>query len=155
LGGNSLADILVFGKRAGDAAAAFAKTAEYGAIDSEQIAAESEILLSPFESGGNENPYTLTRELQETMQKGAMIARSEDGLTETLNKILELQDRAKNMHIDGSRQFNPGWHGTRDIRFMLKTSEIIVRCALRRKESRGAQWRLDYPDKDPEWGKIL
>ena len=86
------------------------------------------------------------------MQKGAMIARTEEGLTECLNTILSLQQRAKNLCIQGSRMFNPGWHGARDIRFMLKTSEIIVRCALERKESRGAQWRLDFPDKDPEWG---
>ncbi len=153
LGGNSLSDILVFGKRAGDAAAAFSKTVSLGAVDTEQITDEAALMLSPFESGGDENPYTLTQELQETMQKGAMIARTEEGLTECLNTILSLQARAKNLCIQGSRMFNPGWHGARDIRFMLKTSEIIVRCALERKESRGAQWRLDYPDKDPQWGK--
>ena len=153
LGGNSLSDILVFGKRAGDAAAAYSQTVSLGAVDRDQIAAESALMLSPFESGGNENPYTLTQELQEAMQKGAMIARTEAGLTECLQTILDLQARAKNLCIQGSRLFNPGWHGARDIRFMLKTSEIIVRCALARRESRGAQWRLDFPDKDPEWGK--
>lgn len=153
LGGNSLSDILVFGRRAGDAAAAFSKTVSLGTVDSKQIADEAALMLSPFESGGNENPYTLTSELQEAMQKGAMIARTEEGLTECLNTILSLQERAKNLCIQGSRMFNPGWHGARDIRFMLKTSEIIVRCALERRESRGAQWRLDYPDKDPQWGK--
>ena len=152
LGGNSLSDILVFGRRAGDAAAAYSQTVSHGTIDESQIDEEAAILLSPFESGGNENPYTLTSELQEAMQKGAMIARTEEGLTGCLNTILELQQRAKNLCIQGSRMFNPGWHGARDIRFMLKTSEIIVRCALARQESRGAQWRLDYPDKDPAWG---
>ena len=88
------------------------------------------------------------------MQKGAMIARTEEGLTACLGTILELQERAKNICIQGSRLFNPGWHGARDIRFMLKTSEVIVRCALARKESRGAQWRLDFPEKDPEWAKL-
>jgi succinate dehydrogenase / fumarate reductase flavoprotein subunit len=153
LGGNSLSDILVFGKRSGESAAMYSKTASHGSIDTAQIEAEAKILLSPFESGGNENPYTLTQELQDAMQKGAMISRTEAGLTECLDTILSLQKRAGNLCIQGSRMFNPGWHGSRDIRFMLKTSEIIVRCALARQESRGAQWRLDYPDKDPEWGK--
>jgi len=151
LGGNSLSDILVFGKRSGEAAAAYSRSVTPGAVNKDQIADESALLLSPFESGGSENPYTLTQELQEAMQKGAMIARTEEGLTECLQTILELQARAKNLCIQGSRMFNPGWHGARDIRFMLKTSEIIVRCALARQESRGAQWRLDYPDKDPQW----
>ena len=154
LGGNSLSDILVFGKRAGDAAAAYSQTVSLGAISKDQIAEESALLLSPFESGGDENPYALTAELQEAMQKGAMIARTEEGLTACLATILELQARAKNICIQGSRLFNPGWHGARDIRFMLKTSEVIVRCALARKESRGAQWRLDFPEKDPEWAKL-
>ena len=153
LGGNSLSDILVFGRRAGIAAAAFSQTVTLGEIDPAPIDEEAALLLSPFESGGGENPYTLTAELQDAMQKGAMIARTEAGLTECLATILSLQTRAKALCIQGSRLFNPGWHGARDIRFMLKTSEIIVRCALERKESRGAQWRLDYPDKDAVWGK--
>ncbi|MDQ2730386.1 MAG: fumarate reductase/succinate dehydrogenase flavoprotein subunit [Armatimonadota bacterium] len=153
LGGNSLSDIMVFGKRAGEAAALFSKEVSLGAINQEQISAEAELLLSPFESAGNESPYVITTELQEAMQKGAMIARSNETLTECLDKIMKLQERAKNLHVEGSRMFNPGWHGARDIRFMLKTSEIIVRCAIERKESRGAQWRLDFPDKDEEWGK--
>ncbi|MCA1595561.1 MAG: fumarate reductase/succinate dehydrogenase flavoprotein subunit, partial [Chloroflexi bacterium] len=146
LGGNSLSDIMVFGKRAGDAAAAFAQAAGQGDLDTpqireqiqQQVQEEATILLSPFESSGSENPYTLTQELQEAMQKGAMIARTEESLTECLNTILSLQERSKNLHVEGSRMFNPGWHGARDVRFMLKTSEIIVRCALARKESRGA-----------------
>jgi succinate dehydrogenase / fumarate reductase flavoprotein subunit len=152
LGGNSLSDILVFGRRAGMGAAAYAKSVEQGEIDQAQIDEEAAMLLSPFESGGNENPYTITSELQDAMQTGAMIARTEQGLTECLNKVLALQQRAKKIGIEGSRMFNPGWHGARDIKFMLKTSEIICRCALEREESRGAQWRLDFPDKDPEWG---
>lgn len=153
LGGNSLSDIMVFGKRAGDGAAAFSRTVAQGAIEDSQIEAEAHVLLSPFESKGNENPYTLTQELQEAMQKGAMIARTEEGLSECLATILKLQDRAHNLSVQGSRLYNPGWNGARDIRFMLKTSEIIVRCALERKESRGAQWRLDFPDMDAAWGK--
>jgi succinate dehydrogenase / fumarate reductase flavoprotein subunit len=153
LGGNSLSDILVFGKRAGDAAAASAKGASFGKIDEAQIADAAAALLAPMESKGSENPYAITRELQESMQKDAMIAKDEAGLTRALTKVLELQERAKNLKVESARAFNPGWHAAWDIRYMLKTSEIIVRCALERKESRGAQWRLDYPDKDPEWGK--
>jgi succinate dehydrogenase / fumarate reductase flavoprotein subunit len=153
LGGNSLSDILVFGRRAGMAAAEYARSVSQGAIDDAQVEAEAALMLRPFESGGNENPYTLTAELQEAMQADAMIARTEEGLTRCLAKILDLQKRAQNICIQGSRMFNPGWHGSRDILNMLTTSEIIVRCALERKESRGAQWRQDYPGFDAEWGK--
>ena len=97
----------------------------------------------------------LTQELQDAMQEGAMIARTEEGLTKCLRRVLELQERAKNLHVEGSRIYNPGWHTARDIQNMLNVSEIIVRCALERKESRGAQWRPDYPDPDPEWGKKM
>jgi len=152
LGGNSLSDILVFGKRAGDAAAAFAKEAGYGNIDAAQIAEAAAALLAPMESKGSENPYAITKELQETMQADAMIAKTEEGLTRALNKITDLQGRAKNVKAESARAFNPGWHAAWDVQYMLKTSEIIVRCALERKESRGAQWRTDYPDKDPAWG---
>jgi succinate dehydrogenase / fumarate reductase flavoprotein subunit len=153
LGGNALCDILVFGRRAGMAAAEYARSATHGTIDEAAIREEAAALLAPFESAGAENPYLLTQELQAAMQADAMIARTEEGLTRCLNKILELQERAHNLHIEGTRLYNPGWHTARDIRNMLTVSEIIVRCALERRESRGAQWRLDYPDPDPEWGK--
>ncbi|MCL5283976.1 MAG: fumarate reductase/succinate dehydrogenase flavoprotein subunit [Armatimonadetes bacterium] len=153
LGGNSLSDILVFGRRAGDGTAEFARGVDYGAVDDQQIEEEMNLMLAPFTCEGKENPYRLTQELQEAMQEGAMIARTEQGLSKCLQTILNLQERAKNLHVDGSREYNPGWHTARDIRYMLKTSEVIVRCALERKESRGAQWRADYPDRDPEWGK--
>ncbi len=153
LGGNALCDLLVFGKRAGEAAASARKSIAHGTIDEAQIREEAAILLAPFKSSGTENPYLLTQELQAAMQEGAMIARTEEGLQKCLEKVLELQERAKNLHVEGSRLYNPGWHTARDIRFMLKVSEIIVRCALERRESRGAQWRTDYPDPDPEWAK--
>jgi len=153
LGGNALCDLLVFGKRAGEAAAQYARSASHGTIDAAQIREEAEILLMPFESVGTENPYLLTQELQAAMQAGAMIARTEEGLSQCLDQLLELQRRARDLHIDGSRIFNPGWHTAREIRFMLKVSEIIVRCALERRESRGAQWRTDYPNPDPEWAR--
>src|SRR5205823_4557412 len=153
LGGNALCDLLVFGKRAGEAAAQWAQSVPHGNLDDAQLQEEASRMLAPFESAGTENPYLLTQELQEAMQQGAMIARTQEGLTECLNKILELQQRAKNLHVEGSRIYNPGWHTTRDIQNMLVVSEVIVRCALERRESRGAQWRLDYPDPDPEWAK--
>jgi succinate dehydrogenase / fumarate reductase flavoprotein subunit len=153
LGGNALCDLLVFGKRAGEAATQYARSASHGTIDAAQIREEAEILLAPFESVGTENPYLLTQELQAAMQEGAMIARTEEGLLKCLDKVLELQRRAKDLHVEGSRIFNPGWFTARDIQVMLKTSEIIVRCALERRESRGAQWRTDYANPDPEWAK--
>jgi succinate dehydrogenase / fumarate reductase flavoprotein subunit len=153
LGGNALCDILVFGKRAGEAAAEYSRQVEHGAIDEAELRQEAASLLAPFESPGTENPYLLTQELQAAMQEGAMIARTEEGLTKCLQQVLELQERAKNLRIEGTRLYNPGWHTARDIQNMLKVSEIIVRCALERKESRGAQWRLDYPNLDPEWAK--
>ena len=158
LGGNSLADIIVFGKRAGEGAAAFARSGSLVPLDSPtirtQIEEEIDELLSPLESKTGENPYVIHAELQETMQKNAMIARTETGLLEGLEKIQELQKRALNLHVNGDRFYNPGWHAARDVRFMLRTSEVIVRCALERQESRGAQWRLDFPNKDDAyWGK--
>ena len=153
LGGNALCDILVFGKRAGEAAAACAQQVGHGSIDEAEIREEAAGLLAPFESSGSENPYLLTQELQAIMQEGAMIARTEEGLSKCLQGVLELQERTKNLRIEGTRLYNPGWHTARDVKNMLKVSEIIVRCAIERKESRGAQWRLDYPDPDPEWAK--
>ncbi len=154
LGGNSLSDILVFGKRAGEGAAAFVKTAKQGTIDNAQLEEETELLLSPLEAPSGENPYTIHQELQEMMQHNCMIARTEQGLLAALEKIRELQGRARTLKVAGDRIFNPGWHAAREIRSMLRTSEVIVLCALERKESRGAQWRLDYPKLDnADWGK--
>ena len=154
LGGNSLSDIIVFGRRAGEAAAAFAKSHAQGQIDAAQIETETDTLLTPLETDTGENPYQLHTELQQEMQKNAMIARTEQGLLHALEKIQELQQRARNLHVDGDRYYNPGWHAARDLHSMLTASEVIVRCALERKESRGAQWRLDYVERDDQyWGK--
>lgn len=153
LGGNSLSDIIVFGRRAGIGAANFAEQNPVGGIDEQAVENEARSLLASLDSNGLENPYLLAEELQETMQTNAMIERSADGLQTALDKILELEKRSKNISVAGTRQFNPGWHAAREISNMLTVSEIIVRCAIERKESRGAQWRSDFPDKDPEWGK--
>ncbi len=154
LGGNSLTDILVFGRRAGQAAAEYARSAETGESDAKQIETELDTLLGPLARTEGERPAVLAAELQEAMQSGAMIERSHDGLSSCLAKVQELSERAKRLAVNGDRRFNPGWHAARDIRFQLLLSEAIVRSALERKESRGAQWRSDYPLTDPEWGKV-
>ncbi|HVC32339.1 MAG TPA: FAD-binding protein [Chloroflexota bacterium] len=149
LGGNSLSDLLVFGKRAGEGAAAYARGMQYPSqIDESQIDEEIHTLLAPFESQGTENPYLLHEELQDTMQNWVGIRRNEEELEKALDTVLELQRRAKNLHVEGSRMYNPGWHTCRDDHFMLEICEAIVRSAILRKESRGAHWRSDYPDKD-------
>lgn len=153
LGGNSLTDLLVFGRRAGEAAGDFANANGFGNITESEIQSEMDLMMAPLSRKDGENPYTIHTELQESMQKGAMIARTEESLTETLNKVLELKGRSKNISVDGDTAFNPGWHAARDILFMLQSSEVLVRAALERKESRGGHWRLDYLDEDPYWAK--
>ncbi|MDQ2986387.1 MAG: fumarate reductase/succinate dehydrogenase flavoprotein subunit [Armatimonadota bacterium] len=153
LGGNSLTDIIVFGRRAGEAAADYAASASTGSVSEAEIDAEETLLMRPLTGGDGENPYTLHAELQATMQEGAMIARTEESLTKTLNDVLALQIRAENVRVGGDTKFNPGWHSARDMIYMLQCSEVIVRSALERKESRGSHWRLDYLDEDPYWAK--
>jgi succinate dehydrogenase / fumarate reductase flavoprotein subunit len=154
LGGNSLSDLLVFGKRAGEHAADYAKgVSQPPTVDEAQADAERRLLLRPFEGGGTENPYQLHEELQDVMGTYAGIARTGDQLREGLQKILSLEDRAGRMRVGGSMLFNPGWHTCRDVRFMLELCEAIFRSAIDRTESRGAHWRLDYPDQTPDWGQ--
>ncbi|MGC1106933.1 MAG: FAD-binding protein [Candidatus Acidiferrales bacterium] len=153
LGGNSLSDLLVFGKRAGAAAATHAKNA--GAVKIEQTLvdeAERE-MLAPFERQAGESPYEIHRELQATLQSLVGIFRNESDLKEALKKIAGLKERADRVHADGSRLFNPGWHLARDLQSMLTAAEAVTRCALARKESRGAHSRIDFPDYDAEWAK--
>jgi succinate dehydrogenase / fumarate reductase flavoprotein subunit len=153
LGGNSLSDLLVFGKRAGEHAAAYARgLRSAAAIDDRQAEEERAVLRRPFESGGRENPYTLHEELQGVMGACAGIARTGEQLAEGLRQVLALQQRAERLHASGSMLYNPGWHACRDVRFMLTLCEAIFRSAIERKESRGAHWRLDFPDQDPAWG---
>ena len=154
LGGNSLSDLLVFGRRAGAAAGAFVRDVGLGQIDEKQIADEQQTLLLPLSRQGKENPYFLQQALQEAMQEGAGLARDEKGLKACLDNVLELRQRADRVHVPGSRRYNPGWHTARDLRFMLTVSECIVRAAIERRESRGAHWRLDYLEKDPALGRV-
>ena len=155
LGGNSLGDILVFGKRAGEAAAAEVAGRAHAAVDERQVEAEQRALLAyldPHEEG--ENPYLLHEALQEAMQDDAGIARTEESLTRSLHAIQELCERAPRMRVGGRRILNPGWHTCRDVVNMLVISEAIVRSALERRESRGSQWRLDFPDLSEEQGGV-
>jgi succinate dehydrogenase / fumarate reductase flavoprotein subunit len=154
LGGNSLSDLLVFGRRAGAAAAQFVRSVSLGAVDPARVADEQRLLLDPLEGTGSENPYLLQQELQAAMQEGAGIARTDAGLRTCLNTILDLKRRADRVHVTGSRLYNPGWHTARDLRFMLLVSEAIVRGAIERRESRGAHWRTDFPNADPNFGKL-
>ncbi|MEW5884333.1 MAG: fumarate reductase/succinate dehydrogenase flavoprotein subunit [Armatimonadota bacterium] len=153
LGGNSLTDLLVFGRRAGEAAAEFAAKEGHAQGPEAQIEEELEILMRPLSDGEGENPYDIQAALQEAMQQGAMIARTEESLRATLDEILDLQKRAADIRVPGDPAFNPGWNAARDTLFMLTSSELIVRAALERKESRGSHWRLDYPNEDEFWAK--
>ncbi len=153
LGGNSLSDLLVFGKRAGEAAGDFANQNAHGHINQGDIEEEIDILMQPLNKQDGENPYHLHSELQEAMQTGAMIARTEESLLTTLYKIRDLKKRVNDVSVPGDVCFNPGWHQARDVRTMLTISEIIVLSALERKESRGGHWRLDYPNEDHYWSK--
>jgi succinate dehydrogenase / fumarate reductase flavoprotein subunit len=157
LGGNSLGDILVFGKRAGDAAAEFTRSQPHGRIDVAQVARAQREMLAHLASGDGtegENPYLLHEALQEAMQDDAGIARTGESLTRSLNAVLALTERAARMRVGGSRILNPGWHTCRDVVNMLTVSEAIVRGALERRESRGSQWRLDHPEATPEQGAV-
>ncbi|MBJ7608808.1 MAG: FAD-binding protein [Candidatus Dormibacteraeota bacterium] len=159
LGGNSLGDILVFGRRAGVAAAEFARTAgTRRPVIEHEVEEEQRALLAPLQSGnGNapgENPYHLHEALQAAMQDDAGIGRSEESLHRALAAILELRERSRSMRVSGGRVLNPGWHTCRDVTFMLTVSEAIVRSAIQRCESRGSQWRFDHLEQDEEQGKV-
>jgi succinate dehydrogenase / fumarate reductase flavoprotein subunit len=153
LGGNSLSDLLVFGRRAGLAAAERADRAPSGSSDEGQIEEATKEMLAFFERPEGESPYAVHRDLTETMQSLVGIFRNEDDLEGGLAKIRELQDRAGRLRVEGSRLFNPGWHLARDLKAMLTVSEAVARSALLRKESRGAHSRTDFANSDPSWGK--
>jgi succinate dehydrogenase / fumarate reductase flavoprotein subunit len=154
LGGNSLSDLLVFGKRAGLSAAKYAKeSGDYLDIDEDKINNSQKELLSFFNNPGQEDPYALHQELQDLMQDGVEIIRNEPGLLKAINKLKELDQRYEQIKIDGSGDYNSAWHTAIYLKFMLVTAEIIAKTCLERKETRGAHTREDYPDKDQEWAK--
>jgi succinate dehydrogenase / fumarate reductase flavoprotein subunit len=153
LGGNSLSDLLVFGRRAGLAAAEYAKGSEMCEVDSSQIEGAVGQMLAPFERPDGESPYAIHEDLQGTMQSLVGIFRNEEDLRRALSEIETLKDRAARVRVEGSRLFNPGWHLVRDLQSMLTVAEAVARSALARCESRGAHSRIDYPDLDDAWGK--
>jgi succinate dehydrogenase / fumarate reductase flavoprotein subunit len=153
LGGNSLSDLLVFGKRAGEHAAEFAKGNGEPAFDASQVSAASREALAPFEREAGENPYDIQHALQEHMQNLVGIVRREDEMQHALDTIAQLRTTAAHVAVRGNREYNPGWHTALDLDNLLLISEAIARAALLRKESRGAHFRDDYPDKDADWGK--
>jgi succinate dehydrogenase / fumarate reductase flavoprotein subunit len=156
LGGNSLSDLLVFGRRAGEAAAAYAKSvsAARPAVREADLEAAAERVLAPFNTEGGENPYTIHQELQRTMNDLVGIIRTEHEMREALERIAELKQRAVRLTVEGHRQYNPGWHLAIDLQNMLTVSECIAKAALERTESRGGHTRDDFPMTDKEWGTI-
>ena len=154
LGGNSLSDLLVFGKRSGQFAARFARDHSLGKIDNSQADASAHEAVAPFDQDVGDNPYEVQRDLQETMQDLVGIVRKEDEMLKALAKIDDLKKRARTAGVIGNREFNPGWHTALDLKNLLTAAEAITRAALERKESRGAQFRDDYPNKDDRFSKV-
>jgi len=156
LGGNSLSDLLVFGRRAGDGASDYAEQSTHSSeIEEQELLTEIGRVLEPLEKKEEgESPYLIQQELQAAMMEHANLMRDGDSLKEGLGKILKLKDRLPQVSVPGSRLFNPGWHTAQDVRYLVQISEIILRTALERKERRGAQWRLDYDGPDDELGAI-
>ncbi len=155
LGGNSLSDLLVFGKRSGEHAAQYAKGATgEPKIDSSQLDDLAREALAPFERVEGENPYTIHADLQDTMQALVGIIRSESDLAKAVDEIQVLRDRASNARVSGNRKYNPGWHLAMDLQALLAVSECCARAALERRESRGGHTRDDYPDPDSAFAKV-
>jgi succinate dehydrogenase / fumarate reductase flavoprotein subunit len=156
LGGNSLSDLLVFGKRAGEYAAKWATEHGAGNIDAAQVNAASSRALAPFERtcGPEDAPFALHSELQNCMQDLVGIVRREDDMKRALEQLSALSARAAATAVGGSREYNPGWHTALDLGNMLRVSEAIGRAALERKESRGGHFREDYPKQDPASAKV-
>ena len=155
LGGNSLSDLLVFGRRAGLHAALYAK--DFGGpltVDAGQVEAVAREVLEPFSRAGGENPYAIQADLQETMQSLVGLIRSERELTEALRRIETLKARAKRVRAEGARTYNPGWHTALDLRSLLAVAECCALAALERKESRGGHTRDDHPYTDDQWGRV-
>jgi succinate dehydrogenase / fumarate reductase flavoprotein subunit len=153
LGGNSLSDLLVFGRRAGLAAADHAATTGSANTNAQQIDEAAQEMLAPFARSEGESPYRIHEELQEVMQNYVGIFRSEEDLKKGLSQIQELKERASRLRVEGSRLFNPGWHLARDLKSMLTVSEAVAISAQERRESRGAHSRIDYPNYDETWSK--
>jgi succinate dehydrogenase / fumarate reductase flavoprotein subunit len=152
LGGNSLSDLVVFGKRAGEHAAQFAKQHGAGRVDDAQVEAATARALAPFDRGtSGENPYAIQHDLQDMMQSLVGIVRQESEMREALTRLQALRERAAKAGIGGNREYNNGWHTAIDLHNLLTVSEAIATAAIERKESRGAHFRDDYPNKSDDY----
>ena len=157
LGGNSLSDLLVFGRRAGHNAAYAAHRLRDARpqVSTDDVRAAAAAALAPFEiEQGGENPYTIQKDLQDVMQRLVGIIRKAEELRESLEEIGKLKERAKRLSVEGHRQYNPGWHLAIDLTNMLVVSECIAKAALEREESRGGHTRDDFPGPDDAWGRV-
>ena len=156
LGGNSLSDLIVFGKRAGEYAARFAREQPEAKINEDDVQRTIREALAPFErqGGSAEGPYQIQHELQATMQDLVGIVRTEGEMRQALEVIAKFGERAKQVGVVGNREYNPGWHTALDLKNLLAFSEAITRAALERQESRGAHARQDFPDKDAGFGMV-
>jgi succinate dehydrogenase / fumarate reductase flavoprotein subunit len=156
LGGNSLSDLLVLGKRAGEFAAKYAKEqTRVGQIHADQVDAAAKWALAPFDRTSDEGPFKIQQDLQDMMQDLVGIVRKEDEMLRALDGLEKLNARAAKVRVTGNREYNPGWHTAMDLHSLLTVSEAITRAAILRKESRGAQFRDDYPKKDnAKFGKV-
>ena len=155
LGGNSLSDLLVFGRRAGLAAAEHAlMRPSRQPLPDDALADAGRAALAPFEREGGENPYTVQHDLQQTMHDLVGIIRTAPEMEQALERIEELKVRVANLSVEGHRQYNPGWHLAIDLTNQLIVSECIAKAALERTESRGGHTRDDFPGPDDSWGKV-
>jgi succinate dehydrogenase / fumarate reductase flavoprotein subunit len=152
LGGNSLSDLLVFGKRAGEHAAGFARDNTAITPDPGEVDEAARAALAPFDRAGGENPYAVQHDLQAMMQDLVGIVRREDEMQRAIGELAKLRVRAARAGASGNREFNPGWHTALDLDNLLTVSEAIVLSAISRKESRGGHFRDDYPEKQAEFG---
>ena len=154
LGGNSLSDLLVFGRRAGEYAARFAKESGAGRVDPQKLDEIAQWALAPFERTAGPAAYEVQFQLQEMMQDLVGIVRRQDEMERALDGLENLSARAAKVSVPGNREYNPGWHTALDLQNLLTVSEAITRAAIERKESRGAHFRDDYPEKDAEAAKF-
>ena len=155
LGGNSLSDLLVFGRRAGLGAADYAGGKSHGNVPAEAVDGFARELLEPFGNESGENPYVLQQDLQDVMQRYIGVFRTRENIEKGIEEIEKLKERSRTLKIEGSVMFNPGWHLCRDLKSMLTVSEALARCALEREESRGAHSRVDFPESDDSrWGRV-
>ncbi|MFJ5992476.1 fumarate reductase/succinate dehydrogenase flavoprotein subunit [Lentzea sp. NPDC092896] len=156
LGGNSLSDLLVFGRRAGAGASEYVRAMAERPVVSEELVTEARATaLKPFQQEGGENPYTLHMELQQSMNDLVGIIRKAGEMEEALQRLEKLKERAQALTVEGHQQFNPGWHLALDLRNMLLVSECVAKAALLRTESRGGHTRDDHPVMDAEWRRKL